>query len=228
MRALIVEDEPLLIEELEQCLQEEKFNVDAVTNFQMADDLIAGEQYDLVLLDLGLPDGDGIDLLKTIKKFNEETAVIIITARGETEDKVKGLELGSDDYLSKPFPLAELRARIHAVMRRKFKISTNLIVIGSLKVNLDHMEVKIQDEAVDVTETEYKILRYLVLNKNKTITRISLAEHIWGNKIDDRFSLDFMNSHIKNLRKKMAHAGVENIITTVYGVGYKLKGYETE
>lgn len=228
MRALIVEDEPLLIEELEQCLQEERFSVDSATNFQMADDLIAGEQYDLVLLDLGLPDGDGIDLLKMIKKSSEETAVIIVTARGETEDKVKGLESGSDDYLAKPFPIAELRARIHAVMRRKFKVNTNQIVIGSLKVDLDHMEVRIQDETVDVTETEYKILRYLALNKDKTITRISLAEHIWGNKIDDRFSLDFMNSHIKNLRKKITKAGMENIIITVYGVGYKLMSYETE
>lgn len=228
MRALIVEDEPLLVEELEQCLHEEKFNVDAATTFKMADELIAGEQYDLVLLDLSLPDGDGIDLLKTIKHNGDEAAVIILTARSETEDKVKGLELGSDDYLAKPFPIAELRARIHAVMRRKFKISDNLIVIGALKVNLDHMEVTIHDEPVDVTETEYKILRYLVLNKNRTITRITLAEHIWGNKLDDRFSLDFMNSHMKNLRKKMARSGFENLITTVYGVGYKLTSYETE
>lgn len=228
MRALIVEDEPLLIEDLEQCLEEEQFFVDTAKNLQEADNFVAAEQYDLVLLDLGLPDGDGIDLLKTIKKYHEDTAVIIITARGETEDKVKGLELGSDDYLAKPFPIAELRARIHAVMRRKFKLNENQITVGPLKMNLDHMEVFVNSSPVDVTETEYKILRYLALNKNKTITRIALAEHIWGSKIDDRFSLDFINSHMKNVRKKLSNAGADNLIETIYGVGYKLTTHEAE
>ncbi len=228
MRALIVEDEPLLIEDLEECLLEEQFNVDSAQRLRKASDLVAAEEYDLILLDLGLPDGDGLDLLKTIKKDHKETAVIIITARGETEDKVKGLELGSDDYLAKPFPIAELRARIHAVMRRKYDISNNQIVAGPVKLNVDHMKVLVDDEPLDVTETEYKMMRYLMLNKNKTITRIALAEHIWGSKIDDRFSLDFINSHMKNIRKKLNAAGVENLIKTVYGVGYKLTTYETE
>ncbi|MGM0547137.1 MAG: response regulator transcription factor [Bacteroidota bacterium] len=228
MRALIVEDEPLLIEDLEECLLEEQFNVDTAQKLSKASDLVASEEYDLILLDLGLPDGDGLDLLKTIKTDHKETAVIIITARGETEDKVRGLELGSDDYLAKPFPIAELRARIHAVMRRKYNINDNQIAAGPLKLNMDHMKVLVDDETLDVTETEYKILRYLVLNKNKTITRIALAEHIWGSKIDDRFSLDFINSHMKNIRKKLSAAGMENLIKTVYGVGYKLTTYETE
>ncbi|WP_440999292.1 response regulator transcription factor [Fodinibius sp. SL11] len=228
MRALIVEDEPLLIEDLEECLLEEQFNVDSAQKLTKASDLVAAEEYDLILLDLGLPDGDGLDLLQTIKSDHKETAVIIITARGETEDKVKGLELGSDDYLAKPFPIAELRARIHAVMRRKYNLSDNQIAAGPLKLNLDHMKVQVDDKPLDVTETEYKILRYLMLNKNKTITRIALAEHIWGSKIDDRFSLNFINSHMKNVRKKLNTAGVENLIKTVYGVGYKLTTYETE
>lgn len=228
MRALIVEDEPLLIEDLEECLQEEQFYVDAAQTLNKAFDFVAAEEYDFILLDLGLPDGDGLELLKMIKNDHQETAVIIITARGETEDKVKGLELGSDDYLAKPFPIAELRARIHAVMRRKYNINDNQISAGSLKVKLNHMQVLINDKPVDVTETEYKILRYLMLNKNKIITRIALSEHIWGSKIDDRFSLDFINSHMKNIRKKLSSAGVKNLIKTVYGVGYKLTTYETE
>ncbi len=228
MRALIVEDEPLLIEDLEECLLEEQFNIDSAQNLSKASDLVAGEEYDLILLDLGLPDGDGLELLKMIKHDHKETAVIIITARGETEDKVKGLELGSDDYLAKPFPIAELRARIHAVMRRKYNISDNQIAAGPLKLNLDHMKVLVDDQLLDVTETEYKMLRYLMLNKNKTITRIALAEHIWGSKVDDRFSLDFINSHMKNIRKKLSAAEAENLIKTVYGVGYKLLTYETE
>lgn len=228
MRALIIEDEPLLIEDLEECLLEEQFYVDSAQNLSSAADLVAAEEYDLILLDLGLPDGDGLDLLKTIKNDYKKTAVIIITARGETEDKVKGLELGSDDYLAKPFPIAELRARIHAVMRRKYNINDNQITAGTLKVNLDNMEVLVDDKPLDLTETEYKMLRYMMVNKNKTITRIALSEHIWGSKIDDRFSLDFINSHMKNIRKKLSAAGIENLIKTVYGVGYKLTTYETE
>lgn len=228
MRVLIVEDEPLLNEELEKQLLEEKYTVDAALNFSTAENLIAGEIYDLVLLDLSLPGGDGLDLLKLIREQNDETAVIILTARGEIEDRVQGLELGSDDYLSKPFAMPELRARIHAVLRRKFKIGENDITIQKVSVHMDHLEVNFDGNTIDVTETEYKMLRYLFLNKNKTVTRIALAEHIWGNRIDDRFSLDFINSHMKNIRKKLQESGAPDLIHTVYGVGYKLKAHETE
>jgi DNA-binding response OmpR family regulator len=228
MRALVVEDEPLLNEELEEQLVEEQFNVDSAQTLQKARELVAGDEYDLVLLDLGLPDGNGLELLKMIKKYYDETAVVILTARGEVEDKVQGLELGSDDYLAKPFAMAELRARIHAVLRRRFKIEENQIAAGKLLLNLNHMEVSFDGQSIDLTETEYKILRYLTLNKNKTITRIALAEHIWGSKIDDRFSLDFINSHMKNLRKKLSEVGAPDLIETVYGVGYKLEVYEAQ
>lgn len=226
MRALIVEDEPLLNEELQEQLLDEQFNVDSAKTLSEAREWVTGDEYDLVLLDLGLPDGNGLDLLRMIKKLYDETAVVILTARGEVDEKVEGLELGSDDYLAKPFAMAELRARIHAVLRRRFKISDNEIAVGDLVLNLNHMEVRFNGNSLDLTETEYKILRYLSLNKNKTITRIALAEHIWGSKIDDRFSLDFINSHMKNLRKKLSDAGVSELINTVYGVGYKLKAYE--
>lgn len=230
MRALVVEDEPLLNRELEEQLLEEQFTVDTALDFTRAEDWIAGELYDLVLLDLSLPGGDGLDLLKMIRqqRNSENTAVIILTARGEIDDRVQGLELGSDDYLSKPFAMPELRARIHAVLRRKFKISDNVITIGRLSVHLDHLQVSFEGQPLEMTDTEYKLLRYLFLNKNKTITRIALAEHIWGNKIDDRFSLDFINSHMKNIRKKLAESGAPDLIETVYGVGYKLNGYEAQ
>lgn len=226
MRALIVEDEPLLNEELQEQLLEEKFIVDSAKTLSEARERVIGDEYDLVLLDLGLPDGNGLELLKMIKKHYDETAVVILTARGEVDEKVEGLELGSDDYLAKPFAMAELRARIHAVLRRRFKINDNEIAVGDLVLNLNHMEVKHKGKPLELTETEYKILRYLSLNKNKTITRIALAEHIWGSKIDDRFSFDFINSHMKNLRKKLSDAGASGLINTVYGVGYKLKVYE--
>lgn len=226
MRALVVEDEPLLQEELREQLLEEHFIVESVDTLKEATERVAGDEYDLVLLDLGLPDGNGLELLKTIKKNYDDTVVVIITAHGEVDEKVEGLELGSDDYLAKPFAMAELRARIHAVLRRRFKINENEITIGGMMLNLNHPEITADGQPVDLTETEYKILRYLSLNKNKTITRIALAEHIWGNKIDDRFSFDFINSHMKNLRKKLSDAGLPDMISTIYGVGYKLKADE--
>lgn len=229
MRALVVEDEVLLNEELEEQLLDEQFTVDTALDFDQAKDLLLGELYDLVLLDLSLPGGDGLDLLKLIKKqrkTSDDTAVIILTARGELEDRVQGLELGSDDYLSKPFAMPELRARIHAVLRRKFKIDDNLISIKDLSVHLDQTEVSYKNKAIELTDTEYKMLRYLFLNKNKTVTRIALSEHIWGNKVDDRFSLDFINSHMKNIRRKLAAACAPDLIETVYGVGYKIKAHE--
>ncbi|WP_103664232.1 response regulator transcription factor [Gracilimonas amylolytica] len=229
MRALVVEDEVLLNEELEELLLEEHFTVDTALDFDQAKDLLLGEQYDLVLLDLSLPGGDGLDLLKLIKKqrkTSDDTAVIILTARGELEDRVQGLELGSDDYLSKPFAMPELRARIHAVLRRKFKIDDNEISIEGVSIHLDQTEVSYKNGFLDLTDTEYKMLRYLFLNKNKTVTRIALSEHIWGNKIDDRFSLDFINSHMKNIRRKLSDAGAPDLIDTVYGVGYKVKAHE--
>lgn len=229
MRALVVEDEILLNEELEEQLLEEQFTVDTALDFEQAEDLLLGEQYDLVLLDLSLPGGDGLDLLKMIKKqrsTSNDTAVIILTARGEIEDRVQGLELGSDDYLSKPFAMPELRARIHAVLRRKFKINDNEITIKDISVHLDALKVSYNKATVDLTDTEYKMLRYLFLNKNKTVTRIALAEHIWGNKIDDRFSLDFINSHMKNIRRKLTTSNAPDLIETVYGVGYKIKAHE--
>ena len=229
MRALVVEDEVLLNEELEELLLEEHFTVDTSLDFDQTEDLLLGEQYDLVLLDLSLPGGDGLDLLKLIKKLrktSDDTAVIILTARGELEDRVQGLELGSDDYLSKPFAMPELRARIHAVLRRKFKIDDNEISIEGVSIHLDQTEVSYKNDFLDLTDTEYKMLRYLFLNKNKTVTRIALSEHVWGNKIDDRFSLDFINSHMKNIRRKLSDAGAPDLIDTVYGVGYKVKAHE--
>jgi len=224
MRALIVEDEPLLCESLKEHLEEEEdFLVDTTHRLDEAMEQVFVERYDLVLLDIGLPDGNGLDLLKKVREKGEDLPVIILTARGEVEDKVKGLNLGSDDYLAKPFSMLELSARINAVMRRHFKLTENTVSVNDMVVHLDQPMVMFNDQAIELTRTEYKLLRYLALNRNKTVTRISLAEHIWGNKVDDRFSLDFINSHIKNLRKKLTDEGAKDPIKTVYGMGYKLE-----
>ena len=222
MRALIVEDEPMLRESLEQHLLQDGFTIDAAERKLHAEDFLLANEYDLLLLDLGLPDGDGLDLLKDFTQEQKNMATIILSARGELEDRIQGLELGSDDYLPKPFSMLELTARIHAVLRRRFKISENYISIGDLVIHLDQNTVKLNEEILDLTDSEYRILRYLALNKNKTLTRFALSEHIWGEKVDERFSLDFISSHIKNLRKKLAKEGLGDIIKTVYGTGYRL------
>lgn len=223
MRALIVEDEPLLRESLERHLAQEGFTTDMAARKASAQQLITSGEYDLMLLDLSLPDGDGLDLLQTLKTTGADTATIILSARGELQDKVKGLELGSDDYLPKPFSMLELTARIHAVLRRRYKIHDNFIKIGELTVHLDHNTVSVGKNLLDLTDSEYRILRYLSLNRNKTVTRFALSEHIWGDKIDERFSLDFINSHIKNLRKKLGSYELDTLIKTVYGIGYRLE-----
>lgn len=222
MRALIIEDEPLLNESLSEHLSEEGYTVDSVFTFREARDQMFAEEYDLILLDIGLPDGDGFDLLKILRKEGGDMPVIVLTARGELEDRVKGLNLGSDDYLAKPFSMLELSARINAVMRRRYKLTDNRIDIDGLSILLDSPIVNYKDTPLELTGTEYKLLRYLALNRNKTVTRIALAEHVWGNRVDERFSLDFINSHIKNLRKKLTESGCDDLIKTVYGLGYRI------
>lgn len=222
MRLLIVEDEPYLADSLNKELKTEGFTIDISPNVASALNAIADENYDILLLDLNLPDGDGLDVLRELRKYHKDTAVIIITARGEIEDRVKGLNLGSDDYISKPFSIMELTARINAVMRRKFNLEDNRIALNGLEIHLDEPSVFHDHVPIVLTKIEYKLLRYLAVNKGKTISRISLAEHIWGNEIDTRFSLDFINSHIKNLRKKLKEAGIDDPIQTIYGVGYRI------
>ncbi len=222
MRVLLVEDEPYLANSLTKYLNNDGFIVDSVSTIRESHQALFSELFDIVLLDLNLPDGDGLSLLEEIRTEYPRTAVIILTARGEVEDRVKGLNLGSDDYISKPFSMLELSARINAVIRRKFGLKNNSVDLDGLSVHLDEMLVKADDEALSVTKIEYNILRYLALNRGKTVSRISLAEHIWGNEVDDRFSLDFINSHIKNIRKKLKDAGKEQLIKTIYGVGYRI------
>lgn len=227
MRALVVEDEPLLNESLTDHLVEDGFTVDSVEYLSEAQYKLLGEPYDVILLDLRLPDGDGMNLLKEMRDKEIDSAVIILTARGELEDRVEGLNLGADDYLSKPFSMQELSARLHAVLRRKFKVSNNHLDVGPLRVDLDQTRVMVYKQMLSLTQTEYNLLRYLALNKDRTVTRIALAEHVWGDRIDDRFSLDFINSHIKNLRKKLNNASGYDFIKTIYGMGYQLQDPET-
>lgn len=221
MNTLIVEDNKELALEMADYLRKERFICDVVHTGSEASEMIAVNLYDFLLLDLGLPDYDGLDLITEAKKVGNEAAIIIITARGDVEDKVKGLDLGADDYLSKPFALVELLSRMNAVARRKFKIETNTILFGGFELDVNARVLRFNGLDVDVTRKQFDLLQYLVMNRNRSLSRIQLYEHIWGNTLDDQYDSNFIDVHIKNLRKKMSEYGPVDWLVTVRGVGYK-------
>ncbi|MCU0461397.1 MAG: response regulator transcription factor [Bacteroidales bacterium] len=222
MNVLIVEDERSLAREIADFLKSENFLCDIANTGTEASEKIAINLYDFVLLDLGLPDYNGIDLLKEAKKINSEASFIIITARGAVEDKVKGLDLGADDYLPKPFALIELLSRINAVARRKFNVTNPDVILGDFTMQVHARKLICKETEVDLTKKEYDLLQYLVLNSNKVLTRQQLYEHIWGNILDDQYDSNFIDVHIKNLRKKLNLHAPSPWLETVRGVGYRV------
>ncbi|WP_026473496.1 response regulator transcription factor [Alkaliflexus imshenetskii] len=220
MNTLIVEDEKSLANEIAEYLQKENIICDKAYTGISASEQIAVNQYDFILLDLGLPDYDGLDLINEIRKEQDDAAIIVITARGDVDDKVKGLDMGADDYLAKPFALIELYSRMQAVARRKFKISTNEIRIDDFVIDLRSRKVLFKNEEADITRKQFDLLQYLVLNRNKALSRIQLYEHVWGNLLDDQYDSNFIDVHIKNLRKKLSGYGQVEWLKTVRGVGY--------
>ena len=222
MNVLIVEDEKGLANEIAAFLKSENFLCDLAYTGSEASEKIAVNLYDFVLLDLGLPDYNGLDLINEAHKTGSEASFIIITARGAVEDKVKGLNLGADDYLAKPFALIELLSRINAVSRRKFNIINQDIILGDFIMQVQSRKLICNGLEVELTKKEYDLLQYLVLNHDKVLTRQQLYEHIWGNILDDQYDSNFIDVHIKNLRKKLnAHAPTP-WLETVRGVGYRV------
>jgi DNA-binding response OmpR family regulator len=221
MKLLFVEDNKQLVEDVSAFLRENGFVTETALNFEEAENKIGIYEYDLIILDLGLPDGDGLDLIPIIQKKQPETAILILTAKDELDNKVKGLEMGADDYITKPFHKSELNARIRSILRRKYSGGNNLLVIGDLSIDLNAMQVKANQQLLKLTRKEYDLLLFLVYNKNRLITKENLAEHLWGDHIDQADNFDFIYNHIKNLRRKIKHAGGKDYIRSMYGVGYK-------
>lgn len=222
MNLLIVEDEKSLAIEIASFLKGEGLLCEMAYTGREASEKIAINLYDFILLDLGLPDYNGLDLINEAKNTGNNTAIIIITARGAVEDKVKGLNLGADDYLAKPFALVELMSRIQAVARRKFNIQNQVMTIGEFSLELQSRKLLCKSEEVIITRKEYDLLQYLILNRNKVLTRNQLYEHIWGNILDDQYDSNFIDVHIKNLRKKLNEFGPTPWLETVRGIGYRV------
>lgn len=222
MKILIIEDELRLLQTLTESLAKEKYIIETASDFNTAMDKIGIYDYDCILLDIMLPGGSGLDILKELKRQEKSQNVIIISAKDSIDDKVAGLELGADDYLTKPFHTAELNARIKAVLRRKNLDGKNSIEIGNVELDLLNRELKVNNENVALNRKEFDILNYFLLNKNRLITKSALAEHVWGDHIDQADNFDFIYYQIKNLRKKLQQANAHIEIEAVYGVGYKL------
>ncbi|HVA98113.1 MAG TPA: response regulator transcription factor [Bacteroidia bacterium] len=223
MNVLIVEDEKSLAKEMNIFLKKEGFVCDIAHTGKDASEKIFVTPYDFVLLDLGLPDYEGLDLLKETKESNQDAAIIILTARGGTDDKIKGLDLGADDYLAKPFSLLELHSRMQAIIRRKHGLKKNNVTIREFEIDLQNRTIHCKKTPVNLTKKEFDILHYLVLHKNRVVTRLQLTEHIWGNILEDDYDSNYIDVHIKNLRKKLSTYDDIEWFGTVRGIGYRLE-----
>ncbi|QHS58147.1 response regulator transcription factor [Chitinophaga agri] len=221
MKILIIEDEPALAKSIGAYLADENYLCEFAANFGQAIDKVSVYDYDCILLDLMLPGGDGLKILEEIKQQHKQDGVIIISAKNSLDDKIKGLQIGADDYLTKPFHLPELAARIYSVIRRKQFGNVNIIELNELKINLLAKSVTVNDQPVVLTKKEFDLLLYFISNKNKVISKSALAEHLSGDVADMFDSYDFIYVHIKNLKKKLTEAGCDNYLKTLYGTGYK-------
>jgi DNA-binding response OmpR family regulator len=221
MKILIIEDEKSLSESIAAYLKQENFICDAVSNYQSAIEKVEMFDYDCILLDIGLPGGNGLGVLRELKVNNKMDGVLIISARNSLEDKVTGLQLGADDYLPKPFHLSELGARIMAIIRRKKINGNNLLRFNGLAIDTLARSVSVNGHDVDLTRKEYQLLLYFIYNRGRVVSKNAIAEHLWGDEMGSAASHDFLYTHIKNLRKKLLAPGGEDYIQSIYGVGYK-------
>ena len=221
MKILVVEDEDSLRETIIRSLEKERYTVESAATFNEAGMKLNDYDYDCVVLDIMLPGGSGLTLLEELKKRRKRDSVIIISAKDSIEDKVAGLDLGADDYLTKPFHLAELNARVKSVIRRKQQDGELSLRVGNITLYPDRHAVYIEQEELTLNRKEFDLLYYFVANPDRLISKASLAESVWGDYIDQADSFDFIYSQVKNLRKKLKNAGATTEIKAVYGFGYK-------
>lgn len=221
MKILVIEDEQALYESILAYFTDEGNVCEHAADFETATEKIELYTYDCILLDLGLPGGEGLELLSRLKKMNKKDGVLIISARHSLDDRLSGLDLGADDYLVKPFHLSELKARVSAIVRRKNFDGDNVIKFNEIKVDVAAMKITANDTPVNLTKKEFDLLVYFLSNKNKVVTKNAMAEHLWGDEIDLSDDFDFIYTHVKNLKKKLAEAGTSDYVKSVYGIGYK-------
>ena len=221
MKILVVEDEKELAKSINDFLIQEDFICDVSSNYSDADSKISLYLYDCAVIDIMLPDGSGLDLIRKIKDVNSKTGIVIISAKNSLDDKINGLELGGDDYLTKPFNLSELNARIKSVIRRLNFDGNRQIKLNEILIIPEERIVKVNEESVELTKKEYEILIYFSSNKDRVLTKENITEHIWGDDANSFDNFDFVYTHIKNLRKKLVDKGSRDYIKSIYGIGYR-------
>jgi len=221
LKLLIIEDEKGLRDNITNYFNDDGNICESCDSLSTAIDKLSIYDYDCVLLDIGLPDGEGFAVLDYIKEKSKNEAVLIISAKNSLDDKLKGLNLGADDYLTKPFHLAELKARVAAIYRRKTFNSIKNLVFNEISINLMGRSVEVNHIPVTLTRKEYDMLLYFIANKGKVISKNAIAEHLWGDEMDMHDNFDFIYTHIKNLRKKLLDAKANDYLKSIYGIGYK-------
>ena len=220
MKLLLIEDDPLLRKTMQPYLEAEGYTVTIAATVRQALTTAYDHDYDCVVVDISLPDGSGLDVVRQLKKEQSGAGIIIVSAKDSLPDKLTGLELGADDYLTKPFHLPELNARIKSVLRRRLFAGQTLIHFGAINIDPHTHQVLVEKQAVLLTEKEYQLLLFFVANPNRLLTKVAIAEYVWGDHMDLANSHDFLYTHIKTLRKKLLEKGCPDYLKTRYGVGY--------
>ena len=223
MKILLIEDEPELRKRIKQYLHQEGYLVESANDFIQGSGKVGVYDYDCVLVDINMPHGNGLDIIKQLTDKNSKAGIIIISAKNSLHDKISGLDLGADDYLAKPFDLAELNSRIKALIRRKNFDANAILVINEITIIPEERIVKVNDKQVILTPKEYDMLLFFIINKNRVVSKNSIAEHLWGDESDQMDNHDFIYVHLKNLRKKLMEKGCTDYIQTIYGIGYRFK-----
>ena len=220
MKILVVDDEPVLLEQLRETLTSQKYDVDTADDGESALDKLFDNLYDLIILDIMLPKVDGLSVLREIRKAKVKTPILMLTAKGSVEDKIKGLDYGADDYLAKPFAMAELMARIRSLLRRASDHRDPLLTISDVSLNTKTRQISKRGIKVELTPKEFSILEFLLYNKNRAVSRFTLAEHVWGDEFDPFTMSNFIDVHVKNLRRKIGDTDKKKIIRTIRGIGF--------
>ena len=223
MKILLIEDEKELSRSVETYLAQESFLCETAYTYDEAREKINLYLYDCVIVDITLPDGNGLDIIRELKENKSETGIIIVSAKNSVDDKITGLEIGADDYLAKPFHLSELNARIKSIIRRRTFGGKNEIHMNEIHIIPEEMQVFVNEKQLILTKKEFDLLIFFISNKNRVLTKEAIAEHLWGDEIDMIDSFDFIYTHIKNLRRKILEKGGEDYIRTIYGMGYKFE-----
>jgi len=221
MNILLIEDERDLANSIVAYLSQENFHCEAVTTFDAATEKINLYSYDCIIVDIGLPDGSGLNIIRELKQIKSTAGIIIISARSSLDDKVLGLDTGADDYLTKPFHLSELNARVKSVIRRRNFSGQNEIIFNEILIFPEQIRVFVNEQEVVLTRKEYDLLLFFLSNKDRVLAKESIAEHLWGDNMEMADSFNFIYTHIKNLRRKLIEKGCEDYIRTIYGMGYK-------